>query len=112
MAVRNGWRSGRHLVVDDESGKVLWDDQVRKRWDGALVESSQYETRHPQEFVKAKQDPYPLKDTRPDSATETPANFVGIFVGQTSVPVPTGPASHLFDPGIGEMIVGTSFYVR
>ena len=112
MAVRNGWRVGRHLVVDDESGLTYYDDEVRKVWDGSIRHKSQFETRHPQEFVKAKKDPFPLKEVRPDVTMETPANFVGVFVENTTVPVPSGPASHLFDPGVGTMRIGSSFYVR
>ena len=112
MAVRNGWRPGRHLVEDEVTGEILYDDQVRKRWDGAIVRRDHYETRQPQEFVKGKNDPQPVKDARPAVAVDTPANFVGVYVEGTTVPVPQGPASHLFDPGIGSMAVGRSFYVR
>jgi hypothetical protein len=112
MAVRNGWRVGRHLVVDDITGLPHYDDEMVKVWDGSIRHKKHFETRQPQEFVKGKNDPYPVKDARPDTTLDVPANFAGVLVPNTTVPVPTGPASHLFDPGIGTMIVGTSFYVR
>src|SRR3990167_8724454 len=112
MAVRNGWRPGRHLVVVDVTRITHWDDEVRKVWDGSIRHKRDYETRHPQEFVKAKGDPYPVKDARPAATLDTPSNFSGVLVEGIGVPVPQGPAYHLFNPGIGSMVVGKSFVVR
>lgn len=34
--------------------------QLRKRWDGLIVCKEDWETRHPQEFVRARNDYHPL----------------------------------------------------
>ena len=110
--MRNGWRPGRYLIEDDESGKVVYDDQVAKIWDGSIREKRMYETRQPQEFVRGKNDPKVLTETRPAAPTAIPTNTTGPFVGNTTIPVPQGPAFHLYDFGIGEMTVGINFVVR
>lgn len=113
MSRRTRFRIGRHLVRDDESGITYYDDQVVKRWDGQLVHKDKgNETRHPQEFVRAKSDPKALKRIRTDIPWPTPINTVPVLVGETNVPAPYGPAAHLFDPGIGDMEIGKDFIVR
>lgn len=112
MPSRHRHRVGRYLIVDDESGIVAYDDQIVKRWDGALVRQKAYETRHPQEFVRARNDPKPLKDVRP--AVESTAAALGptFFVGNTNVPAKQGIGYRLSQAGIGYMRVGASFVVQ
>jgi hypothetical protein len=106
MPIRNSHRVGDHLMVDDESGYTHYASEMVERWDGAFVHHSNNETRHPQEFVKARNDPYPLKDVRPDNFSPVIDNTFEIEVGETTVPtVINGPAAHLFQPGIGKMII-------
>jgi len=112
MPLRNRHRIGDYLIVDDESGLTIYASQARKLWDGTMRHFKSYETRHPQEFVRAKSDPKPLMDVRPRPASPLPFNGDLIFVGNTTVPAPVGPATHLYDVGIGEMVVGQSFLVR
>ena len=98
---------------DDESGIVYYSDQMRQVWDGSLRHKKNFETRNPQEFVKAGNDPKALHDTRTDLPyPDAPSSFYELNVGETAVPTPTGPASHLFDVGIGSMEIGGSFVVR
>jgi hypothetical protein len=112
MPVRHRHRVGRYLIVDDESGIVAYDDQIVKRWDGALVRQKAYETRHPQEFVRARNDPRALKDVRP--AVESTAAALGptFFVGNTNVPSNQGIGYRLTQAGIGQMRVGASFVIQ
>ena len=59
---------------------------LRKRWDGMMVCSRDWETRHPQDFVRAKIDIQAPPWTRPQSSDT-------FIVVQTIVqvdPVPTG----------------------
>lgn len=112
MPRRNRWRVGDHLMRDDESGRVHYASDMVRRWDGHFVRRDQYETRQPQEFVRAYKDPVALTNVRPDQDTGKTCNFIGVFVGATAVPVPRGPAAHLFDPGVGEMEVGCTWVVR
>lgn len=39
--------------------------QLRKRWDGAMVCSKDWEPRHPQDFVKARPERNHVKNARP-----------------------------------------------
>ena len=110
--MRNSWQSGRWLVIDDESGLTHYSDEVIRLWDGSYRRKDQYETRHPQEFIRAKNDPQPIPFVRPDTESSAISNTQSIYVGQTTVLTPVGPASHLFDSGIGDMEIGTTFVIR
>lgn len=110
---RNRWRKGVHLVVDDESGRTYYSDKVRECWDGSVRHYSQYESRHPQEFVRAKDDPRPVHPIRAQEYEEVGEITSPILIGNTQLFTPVGPATHLFRdvlagiplPGIGEMII-------
>lgn len=115
MAVRNRHRVGAYLMTDDQSGQTFYADDMRKQWDGLWVHKDHYEPRNPQEFVKAKGDPYALKEVRPATYDQNIINggAIPLFVGSTTVPTSmTGPAAHLYDLAIPDMVVGTSFVVR
>lgn len=103
--IRNTHKIGDHLMVDDESGIVHYASEMVQIWDGSWRHKSNWEPRHPQEFVKAKKDPYPIKNVRPDATYPVPQNVLPEFIGNTSIPFPTtGPAAHLFGGGgIGNM---------
>ena len=106
---RNRWRVGRHLVRDDLSGVVYYDDEMVKRWDNVTMvrDGNEDEIRqHPQLYVRAKRDPYPLTDVRPQSIS-TAAAFIDIDQ-VAGVTLPKGPAQHLYKTsqmGIGTMII-------
>ena len=70
-----------------------------------MVRHDQYETRQPQEFVKAKTDPYAISPIRPDGFTPSVNNNIQNRIGGvgidgartlTNVKTPRGPAAHLF----------------
>lgn len=107
MPIRNRHRIGRYLMVDDESGFDHYDDQVRRIWDGTFRRNNQFETRQPQEFVRALNDPKALRHIRPEERAATPDNNPSGFIGESTVPTPTSPAGHIFKEniGIGEMII-------
>lgn len=110
MPIRRRHRVGRHLVTDDESGIVYYDDQVQEVWDGTI--RKHYEDRHPQEFVRAGNDPYAVEDTRPVADVAKPCNVAPVLVGGTSIQAKTnGPAVHLFQPGVGDAEVGCTLVV-
>lgn len=117
MPVRNRHKIGSYLVRDDESGFVHYREDMVKRWDGLWVRKDQFETRQPQEFVRARNDPKALRHIRPEEDAEEPVNSISGTVGDTGVVTPPGPANHLFPAGIGEMIIeganaNTVFQVR
>ena len=106
MTIRNGWRIGDHLVVDDLSGFVEWASDCVKRYDGILMlrRGNQDEVaRHPQEFVKARRDPKALRDIRPEPLVDAPINtIVGLIyaVNGNLVTRPNGAATHLFSTDV------------
>lgn len=108
--IRNQHRVGDYLMVDDESGLVMYKSEAVRRWDGLWVRKDQYETRHPQEFVHAKADPRSLTVVRPDDVAATPNNNPSGYIGQTTLQTPDSPADHIFQSnvGIGDMVVSGS----
>jgi hypothetical protein len=113
MSRRNRHRIGVHLVKDDESDFVYYSDEVATDYDGSVKHRSQIEGRHPQDFVRAKGDPYPVSPIRPDPDTIITDLSMPLFIGNTQLLTPVGPATHLYRTvvgdqillGIGEMII-------
>ena len=62
---RNHFVSGEHNFICDSCGKKLKSGQGRKRWDGFYVCQDDWEVRHPQDFVRARQDRISVPWTRP-----------------------------------------------
>lgn len=111
--VRNRHKVGSYLMLDDESGLVHYREGMVRIWDGTWRRKDQYETRQPQEFVYARNDPRALRHIRTESDVDEPVNAISGTVGETTVPTQTGPASHLFPPGIGGMVIeGTNSITR
>lgn len=95
--MRNTHRIGDHLATCDECGFVYYASEMRKRWDGAFVDSGCWETRHPQDFVQAKKDPYPLHLIRPSVIAASASTNITQFIGETSALTPVNnAAAHLF----------------
>ena len=121
MARRRGWKRGDHLVLDEESGFTEYASNTTRDYYGVLKKKSQADRMHPQEFVRAKNDPHPVYPVSPPVRSyDTSAYNLGDFVGQTNVPAPFGPFTHIYNPsqipgedlGIGEMEIGATFEVR
>lgn len=122
MARRRGWKRGEWLVRDEESGFVEYASNVTRDYYGVLKRKDQADGRHPQDFVKAGLDPYSQDpQNSPALVYDTSAYNVSAFVYGTNIPIPQGPATHLFDitypagtpgqSGIGVMVIGTTFTV-
>lgn len=62
---RNQYISGQWNVICDSCGKKVKAGEIRKRWDGLMVCSIDYEQRHPQDFVRARQDKISIPYSRP-----------------------------------------------
>ena len=109
---RNRHNKGKWLVVDDESGFIEYSDKVVKRWDGVIVRKDQDEPIHPQYFIKAKGDPYPVPYVRPDSDSGLTCSTIGPFYPNTTTRRLVGAASHLkVADKIGDMEIECSFTV-
>jgi len=118
---RRGWKRGDHLVKDEESGFTEYASKCAYDYYGVLKRKNQGDRMHPQDFIRAKKDPYSVYPESPPLRTFDVSAYVqGDNVGITSVPAPFGPATHLYNPGaipgadfgIGEMTIGTTFTVR
>lgn len=113
MARRRGWKRGDHLVRDAESGFTEYASNCATDAYGVYKRKDQLDSRHPQEFIKARKDPYPVYPVVPPLRSyDLSSSLIGTTVGTTSVPVITSPASHLFTQGIGRMIIEYDFIVQ
>lgn len=106
-------------MTDDLSGHVHYASEMVQRWDGTWMLRSGNEDeigKHPQLFVRAKDDPKALTDVRPRVAS-TAVSFIDVDLVQGVKKPNPGPADHLFltsDDGIGQMVIEGSpaFTVR
>lgn len=112
MSWDRGWRKGKYLVMDEESGLVRYNTQVMFDGYGKLTSKRYADRRHPQEFVKARQDPYPVPFTRPENITAEYCAEPPLLVGNTTVFVLPGPGFNPDAEGVGEMEIGCNFTVR
>ena len=107
MPIRNTHKVGDYLMTDDESGLVHYASEMRKDWDGQMRHKDNLDGRHPQYDVKAKNDPAPLKDIRPEMQAHAGCNFASPFIGYTNIWNTTLPA-WASTAGIGDMEVDCS----
>lgn len=56
---------GDHWVIDDRTGFKVRSSSTRREWTGAIVDRSQFEPRHPQDFVRAKPERAIVRNPRP-----------------------------------------------
>ena len=99
--IRNGWKRGDYLMVDDISGFTEWRSNMVRRYDGIMMKRSGNQDeigRHPQEFVRAKPDPRPLTEIR--LLTDTTAYDPALDVPENTIS--SGAASHLYNFRIEE----------
>lgn len=66
MTYQTTYVKGDSNKVCDVCGFQYKGSQLRKRWDGLLVCSADWEPRHPQDFVRAVPDRQAVKEPRPD----------------------------------------------
>jgi hypothetical protein len=64
--VSDDYRSGDHWVICDSCGFKVRASDTRKRWDGMRVCTKDWETRHPQDYVRGKRDRQAVPDPRPE----------------------------------------------
>lgn len=63
--MHNYYKAGEWNVTCDVCSKKIKAGQAKKRWDGFIVCHDDYETRHPQDFVRARQDKISVPFSRP-----------------------------------------------
>ena len=62
--------SGTWNVICDVCGHKFKATEMRKRWDGLLVCDKDYETDHPQKFIRVQADGQSVPDPRPRPADD------------------------------------------
>ena len=65
------WKSGDWNAICDVCGHKYKASQLKKRWDGLMVCDEDWETRHPQEFIRPIKDMQKLPFTRPRGDIQT-----------------------------------------
>jgi hypothetical protein len=63
------WKSGDFWRICDRCGFKFRSSQTIKTWDGLWVCSGDFESRHPQDFVRGTKDTITVPEPRPDSTT-------------------------------------------
>jgi hypothetical protein len=83
---------GDTLVVCDRSGFTVWRSDCVKEWNGLLVHKRFAETRHPQDFIRARREDLTVRDARPERAIAD-ETFVGPLVTETTAAATAGATS-------------------
>lgn len=112
MPIRNRLKPGDYLAACDHTGFIHYASEMRQEWTGNWVHKSKWEPRNPQDFVRAKNDPHAVDMVRAAALVDTPRNVIDVLIGDTGVQAPYGPAAHLYDPGVGEFVVGKTLVVK
>lgn len=63
--MKNYYKSGLWNVICDRCGKKIKADEAKTDWQGFVVCPDDYEQRHEQDFVKARQDKITIPFSRP-----------------------------------------------
>lgn len=63
--MKNHFVSGQWNVTCDVCSKKIKSGEAKHRWDGFIVCPDDYEMRHPQDFVRARQDKITVPFSRP-----------------------------------------------
>lgn len=87
---------GNWNVICDQCGVKRKSDDVTKRWDGLIVcrpdvRAGCFETRHPQDFVRAIKDDQSVPFTRPEPEDQfVTVDYISESVGTQERTKPTG----------------------
>lgn len=60
------YEAGSWNAICDVCGLRFKSSQMRKRWDGLMVDSACYETRHPQDFLRVRPEKIAVPWSRPE----------------------------------------------
>lgn len=95
--MNNHYIPGEWNVICDQCGRQFKASALRKRWDGFMVCQDDWETRHPQDFVRPVQDNKPLPWTRPEPEDgEVEVTYIEQVTGAAYYTIPEGT----FDPDL------------
>lgn len=100
--MRFPYKAGDWLAICDQCGRQAYASQLIKRWDNLMVHSDSsegcFETRHPQDFVRAVPDSPPLPWTRPGGAdSEIEVSYIAAATGAAYAQIPEGTFDNTLD---------------
>lgn len=79
---KNYYVSGSHNITCDRCSKKIKAHEAKHEWTGFIVCGDCYETRHPQDFVKAHTDKITVPFQRPK---HTPEYYVCTLINSSSI---------------------------
>jgi hypothetical protein len=74
---------GTYLVCCPVCGFNKYSDEMRRRWDGVMVCSEDWEPRHPIEFFRAKEEKNDLPFTLPEGTSAETDTSAWVGIGET-----------------------------
>ena len=80
--MRNHLKLGDWNVACDVCGLKYKASQIKKRWDGLMVCSRDYEQRHPSDFLRIKTEKISVPFVRPDSAINYISYICSLYESQ------------------------------
>lgn len=96
MHSRNpGYQPGNHWMVCDVCGFDYRSSEMRKRWDGAWVCRKDWESRHPQDFVKGRRDKMRVPIARPATPIDTLTTTLSAGASKDTKSISVTSASHI-----------------
>ena len=91
-----GYRPGDFWRICDRCGFQKRASETFKTWDGLYVCEADFETRHPQDFVRGRRDNQNVPDPRP----ETPDTIIGPLQTQIAANAAAGATSLTVDSSV------------
>ncbi len=85
------YKRGQWLAVCDVCGLQYHSGQMRKRWDGLMVCKDDYETRHPQEFIRPVIESTPEWTRRPQETNISPFDYTDFNYDTDDAQFPNDP---------------------
>lgn len=89
MSYKSSYSKGDWKAVCDSCGREFKASELRKRWDGLMVCSVDYETRHPQDFVRGVLDtqvvPWNRSAVQDTFIFSSPSSIAGLAVAGSMI---------------------------
>ena len=78
--------AGKYLAICDVCGLRHYNTELRKDWRGLMVCSKDYETRHPQDFLRVRGDNPAVPWARPEAPNQfIPTTYICTPEGSTAI---------------------------
>lgn len=74
--MRNHLITGDYNVLCDSCGRKFKASQIKKRWDGLMVCSEDYEIRHESDFLRVQKEKISVPFSRPYPAEDTYTGYI------------------------------------